>query len=77
MGMSRSPSARKSYATTEALAARAAHYGLLDVEVRALIDMAYPLSWISSERCLDILKRALQSTQTLYWAAPQAALRGL
>jgi tetratricopeptide (TPR) repeat protein len=46
--------------TCEALAARAAHYGLVDMEVRALIDMAYPLSWISSERCLAVLERALE-----------------
>jgi DNA-binding winged helix-turn-helix (wHTH) protein/tetratricopeptide (TPR) repeat protein len=46
--------------TCETLAARAAHYGLIDVEVRALIDMAYPLSWISSERCLKVLDRALE-----------------
>ena len=46
--------------TCEALAARAAHYGLIDVEVQALIDMAYPLSWISSERCLKVLERALE-----------------
>ncbi len=44
----------------EALAARAAHYGLIDMEVRALIDMAYPLSWVSSERCLKVLERALE-----------------
>jgi len=46
--------------TCEALAGRAAHYGLIDVEVSALIDMAYPLSWISSERCLKVLERALE-----------------
>ncbi|MGA8596216.1 MAG: AAA family ATPase [Bryobacteraceae bacterium] len=46
--------------TGETLAARAAHYGLIDVEVQALIDMAYPLSWISSERCLKVLERALE-----------------
>jgi DNA-binding winged helix-turn-helix (wHTH) protein len=46
--------------TCEALADRAAHYGLVDMEVRALIDMAYPLSWISSERCLAVLERALE-----------------
>jgi len=44
----------------EALAARAAAYGLIDVEVRALIDMAYPLSWMSAERCLEVVDRALQ-----------------
>src|SRR5260370_14282767 len=46
--------------TCEALAGRAAHYGLIDVEVGALIDMAYPLSWISSERCLKVFERALE-----------------
>jgi tetratricopeptide (TPR) repeat protein len=46
--------------TCETLAARAAYYGLIDMEVRALIDMAYPLSWISSERCLKVLERALE-----------------
>jgi DNA-binding winged helix-turn-helix (wHTH) protein/tetratricopeptide (TPR) repeat protein len=44
----------------EALAARAAHDGLIDVEVRALIDMAWPLSWTSSERSLEALERALR-----------------
>jgi tetratricopeptide (TPR) repeat protein len=46
--------------TCEALAARAAHYGLIDVEVGALIEMAYPLSWVSSERSLKVLERALE-----------------
>jgi tetratricopeptide (TPR) repeat protein len=46
--------------TCETLIARAAYYGLLDVELRALIDMAYPLSWISSERCLKVVNRALE-----------------
>ena len=31
--------------TYEALAARAAASGLIDLEVKALVDMAYPLSW--------------------------------
>jgi DNA-binding winged helix-turn-helix (wHTH) protein/tetratricopeptide (TPR) repeat protein len=44
----------------QALAARAAHEGLTDVEVRALIDMAYPLSWTSSESSLEGLERALR-----------------
>ena len=44
----------------KALVARAAHDDLMDVEVRALIDMAYPLSWTSSERSLEALERALQ-----------------
>jgi DNA-binding winged helix-turn-helix (wHTH) protein/tetratricopeptide (TPR) repeat protein len=46
--------------TYEAMAGCAAHDGLIDVEVRALIDMAWPLSWISPQRSLEILKRALQ-----------------
>ena len=51
---------RRVLKTYEALAARAARYGLIDVEVRALIDMAYPLSWVSSERCLEVLERGLR-----------------
>jgi len=46
--------------TYELLASRAAHYGLIDVEVRALIDMAYPVSWMSAERCLEVVDRALR-----------------
>jgi len=46
--------------TYEVLAARAAHHGLIDVEVRALLDMAWPLSWISSQRSLEVLERALR-----------------
>jgi DNA-binding winged helix-turn-helix (wHTH) protein/tetratricopeptide (TPR) repeat protein len=45
--------------TYDALAVRAAHDGLIDVEVRALIDMAYALSWNSSQRSLEVLHRAL------------------
>src|SRR5437867_4527115 len=36
--------------TCYTLAARAAAYGLIDLEVKALIDMAYPLSWVDRER---------------------------
>src|SRR6266446_6218019 len=46
--------------TYETLAARAASYGLLDLEVKALIDMAYPLSWIDAERSLEVVDRALR-----------------
>ena len=46
--------------TYEALAVRAAHDGPIDVEVRALINMAYPLSWNSSQRSLEVLERALR-----------------
>jgi len=44
----------------EALAARAARGGLIDVEVRALIDMAVPVSWTSSQRSLEVLERVLR-----------------
>lgn len=45
--------------TYEALCARAAHYGYLEVEVRGLTSMAFPLSWVSAERCRAVLERAL------------------
>jgi tetratricopeptide (TPR) repeat protein len=51
--------------TYDAMAARAAHAGLIDVEVRALIDMAWPLSWISSQRSLEVLDRALRLSARL------------
>src|SRR5271166_1794775 len=43
----------------EAMASRAAHLGLIDVDARALVNLAYPLSWFSSERCLEVIERAL------------------
>jgi hypothetical protein len=46
--------------TYETLAAQAAHYGLIDIRVRALIDLAFPLSWLSAERCLQTAQRAQQ-----------------
>jgi predicted ATPase/DNA-binding winged helix-turn-helix (wHTH) protein len=46
--------------TYEALAARAAHYDLIDEQVRALIDLSYPLSLLSAERSLEALRRALR-----------------
>jgi DNA-binding winged helix-turn-helix (wHTH) protein len=46
--------------TYEALRTRAAYYGLIDVEVRALIDIVYPLSWISSQRSLEAVHQALE-----------------
>src|SRR4029077_18398245 len=50
--------------TYEALAARAAASGLIDLEVKALVNMAYPLSWIDAKRELVVVDRALRlSTQ--------------
>ena len=46
--------------TYEALIACADRYGLIDVEVKALIDLAYPLSWASTQRCLEVVERALR-----------------
>ena len=56
---------RRVVETYEALRARAAHYGLIDVEVRALVDIAYPLSWISTQRSLEAVERALQLSAQL------------
>jgi DNA-binding winged helix-turn-helix (wHTH) protein/tetratricopeptide (TPR) repeat protein len=44
----------------EALRAKAADYGLLDVEIRALVGMAYPLSWSNAKRSLEMVERALE-----------------
>jgi hypothetical protein len=50
--------------TYEALAARAAASGLIDLEVKALVNMAYLLSWIDAKRSLAVVDRALRlSTQ--------------
>ena len=61
---------RRAIDNYEAMASRAAHLGLVDVEARALIGLAYPVMWITSDRCLKILERALllsnsQSVQLL------------
>src|SRR5258705_3073042 len=46
--------------TYETLRERAAHYGLIDVEVRALVGMAYPVSWSSTRKCLEVVDEALR-----------------
>jgi DNA-binding winged helix-turn-helix (wHTH) protein/tetratricopeptide (TPR) repeat protein len=51
---------KRAIETYESLAARAAHFGLIDVQVRALIDLSFPLSWFGLERCLEALQRAQQ-----------------
>jgi hypothetical protein len=43
---------------------RAAEYGMIDVEVRALVDMAYPLAWISSDGAVDVINQALRLGDT-------------
>jgi DNA-binding winged helix-turn-helix (wHTH) protein len=50
--------------TLEQLVARAADYGLIDLQARALVDLSFFLSFISGERCLEAVQRALRlSTQ--------------
>jgi DNA-binding winged helix-turn-helix (wHTH) protein len=44
----------------ETLAARAADYGLIDVQARALLDLSYFVSLTSAERCLQAAQRALR-----------------
>jgi DNA-binding winged helix-turn-helix (wHTH) protein len=46
--------------TYETLAERAVAYGLIDVQVRALLDLSFLLSFTNSERCLEVAHRALQ-----------------
>jgi DNA-binding winged helix-turn-helix (wHTH) protein len=46
--------------TYETLAERAATYGLIDVQVRALLDLSFLLSFTDSERCLEVAQCALQ-----------------
>jgi DNA-binding winged helix-turn-helix (wHTH) protein len=46
--------------TYETLAARAADYGLIDVQARALLDLSLFLSFASAERCLEVVQRALR-----------------
>jgi DNA-binding winged helix-turn-helix (wHTH) protein/tetratricopeptide (TPR) repeat protein len=50
----------RTIATYEALAASAARKGMIEVEARALIDLALPLASFGSERYLDALERALR-----------------
>jgi DNA-binding winged helix-turn-helix (wHTH) protein/tetratricopeptide (TPR) repeat protein len=50
--------------TLETLAARAAESGLVDLQVRALLNQSYLLLWISAERCLETLQRALDLSAT-------------
>ena len=46
--------------TYETLAERAADFGLIDVQVRALLDLSLLLSFTGAERCLEVVQRALQ-----------------
>jgi len=46
--------------TYRRLAALAAHHCLIDVEVRALMDMALPAAWTSAQLYIETIERALQ-----------------
>ena len=46
--------------TVRLLRETAAKSGLIDVEVRALVEMAYPLAWSSSQRSLEVIDQALR-----------------
>jgi DNA-binding winged helix-turn-helix (wHTH) protein len=45
--------------TYEMLASRAAEFGMIDVQVQALLDLSFYLSLSSRERCMDAADRAL------------------
>jgi DNA-binding winged helix-turn-helix (wHTH) protein len=44
----------------EAVVDKASRFGLVDVEVRALLAMALPLAWVSGQKYLEALERALR-----------------
>ena len=46
--------------TLTMLREKAAEHGLVDVEVQALVDLAYPLAWSSSERSVEVIDQALR-----------------
>jgi DNA-binding winged helix-turn-helix (wHTH) protein len=50
---------RRTVDVYKTLQARAAQYGLTGTEVRALVRVAYPLSWSSAHEALDVIERAL------------------
>ena len=51
--------------TLTTLREKAAEHGLIDLEIQALVDLAYPLSWSSSERSIEVLDRALRLSDSL------------
>src|SRR6202140_224121 len=46
--------------TYQTLVGRAAHQGLVEVEIRALLDMVLPTAWISGQLYLETVERALE-----------------
>ena len=49
--------------TLTILREKAAEHGLIDVQVRALVDLAYPLAWNSTERSLEVIDQALRLSE--------------
>jgi DNA-binding winged helix-turn-helix (wHTH) protein len=54
---------------------RAAEHGLIDVEVSALIEMAFPLAWSSSERSIEAIEQALRLGERQQHALMRARTR--
>jgi DNA-binding winged helix-turn-helix (wHTH) protein/tetratricopeptide (TPR) repeat protein len=50
--------------TATLLRERAAKHGLTDLETRALVDMAVPLAYSSSERAIELIDQALRLSET-------------
>jgi DNA-binding winged helix-turn-helix (wHTH) protein/tetratricopeptide (TPR) repeat protein len=63
IGVSRALLAPELGDTVMLLRERAAKHGLIDVEARALVEMAYPLSWSSSQRSLEVIDQALRLSE--------------
>jgi hypothetical protein len=49
--------------TLTTLREKAAEHGRVDVEVKALVDLAYPLAWSNSERSVEVIDRALRLSE--------------
>ena len=49
---------------------------MIDVEGRALLDIAWPLSWTNSQRSLEVLERALRLSARQQDLLPRARTRG-
>jgi DNA-binding winged helix-turn-helix (wHTH) protein len=65
--------------TYEALVSRAAHYGLAEVEVHALLEMAFPLAFVHCDTYMAALNQALEAQSRAEAMDPlkQAAIRAL
>lgn len=39
---------------------RAAQYGLVDVEAKAVVDLVYPLAWVDAQQAVEVIEHALR-----------------